>query len=124
MPVIVNDRVFTQVRCLRYISSAVYVDIPVVQHRRQVQFLDTVETLVVFNDKVADVPGVRGAWSLVQKTADSPKLQFIDKVWTSLRLCSDVSRSGRCHRFSSSPDTVDIPVCTETGCSWVRGCDA
>ena len=34
-------------------------------------------------------------------------LQFIDKVWTSLRLCSDVSRSGRCHRFSSSPDLVD-----------------
>ena len=31
------------------------------------------------------------------------------------------SRSGRCHRFSSSPDLVDIPVCTETG--FAVGCD-
>ena len=45
--------------------------------------------------------------SMVHKTADSPQLQFIDKVWTSLRLCSDVSRSGRCHRFSSSPNQAD-----------------
>ena len=31
------------------------------------------------------------------------------------------SRSGRCHRYSSSPDLVDIPVCTETG--FAVGCD-
>ena len=62
---------------------------------------------------------VLGPWA--QKTADSLQLQFIDKVWTSLRFCSDVSCSGRCHRFSSSPDMVDIPICTETV---VRGCDA
>ena len=43
----------------------------------------------------------------MQKTADSPQLQFICKVWMSLRLCIHVSRSGRCHRFSSSPDLVD-----------------
>ena len=34
-------------------------------------------------------------------------LQFIYNVWMSLRLCSYVSRSGRCHRYSSSPDLVD-----------------
>ena len=32
------------------------------------------------------------------------------------------SRSWRCLRISSSPDMVDIPVCTETGCFSV-GCD-
>ena len=77
----------------------------------------------VFLDKVVDMPSLCNGRCLVfgAKTADSPHLQFIDMVWTSLRLCSDVSCSGRCHRFSSSPDMVDIPVCTETV---VRGCDA
>ena len=32
------------------------------------------------------------------------------------------SRSGRCHRFSSSPDLVDTLVCTETG-GFLQGFD-
>ena len=48
-----------------------------------------------------------GAWSPGAENCGSPQLQFIDMVWTSLRLCSDVSRSGRCHRYSSSPVLVD-----------------
>ena len=77
----------------------------------------------VFLDKVVDMPSLCNGRCLVfgAETADSPHLQFIDKVWTSLRFCSDVSCSGRCHRFSSSPDMVDIPICTETV---VRCCDA
>ena len=97
-------------------SSCQRVDVPVV---RVVQILrckcggdsrlpqlQVVEKFVdiphVFLDKVVEMPvGVQqqvlGLW--LQKTAD--------KVWTSLRLCSDVSRSGRCHRFSSSPVLVD-----------------
>ena len=61
-----------------------------------------------------------GAWFPGAENCFSPQLQFIDNVWTSVRLCSDVSRSGRCHRFSSSPDMVDIPICTETVGTWLR----
>ena len=77
----------------------------------------------VFPDKVVDMPSLCNARCLVfgAVTADFAHLQFINKVWTSLRFCSDVSCIGSCHRFSSSPDMVDIPICVETV---VRGCDA
>ena len=35
-------------------------------------------------------------------------------LWTSLWSYSDVGSRGRCLRFSSSPESVDLPVCNET----------
>ena len=78
----------------------------------------------VFLDKVVDMPvGVQqqvlGLWLL--KTADSLQLQFIDKVWTSLRFCSDVVSQWAVPQIQLSPDLVDIPVRNrDRSCRWVR----
>ena len=92
------------------------------------QFLgEAVDTPFVFQRQVP------GLFQPVLKTVEVPQLQYFQggrcpcccssstRCGRPLRFAATLSRSGRCHRFSSSPNLVDIPVCTETG--FAVGCD-
>ena len=49
-----------------------------------------------------------------QKTVEVPQLQRSDQGTMSLLCRSSSGSRGRCHRFSSSPEFVDLPVFIET----------
>ena len=91
----------------------------------QLQFIDRVaETTyceipqVQFLEKVVDVPvecNVRCLLETVQKTVEVLQLALIDKVDDVLLCRSSSGSRGGCLRFSSSPESVDLPVCNERG---------
>ena len=73
----------------------------------QVQFLDKVVCA-----RYCTTTGACG-WT-EQRTVEVPQLQRSDKGTMSLLCRSSSGSRGRCHRFSSSPEFVDLPVCNES----------
>ena len=85
----------------------------------QVLFLDTVVTPVIVQRQVLGLRQYRKLWisavAVLSRWSMSLVVHFIDGMDVAVIMQRRWVSCWRCLKFSSSPEFVDLPVCTETG---------